>query len=130
MREAARARIQAAEATGPAKAAMDPELAQAIPTRRGGGGAGRAAAAGSAAAGGRAGGGGAAGAGGGGLGGGGGVGVGAEEAAPGAAEPENALGVGGGGGVRVPPHGAQGIQRVLAEHRGDGGGDRGGLGLV
>jgi hypothetical protein len=35
---AARARIQAAEATGPAKAPMEPEMSQAIPTRSGGAG--------------------------------------------------------------------------------------------
>ena len=36
--EAARARIQAAEATGPVKAPMEPEMSQAMPTRRGGAG--------------------------------------------------------------------------------------------
>jgi hypothetical protein len=60
----------------------------------------------------------------------GGVGVGADHAAPAAAEPEHALGVGVGDSVRVAPHIPQGVQRVLAEHAGDGVGDWCGLGLV
>src|SRR2546423_361234 len=67
MAPAARDRIQAAEATGPAKALMEPDTSQAMPTRSGGAGA-----PGGGGGGGRgAGGGGGAGAGGGGGGGGG-----------------------------------------------------------